>query len=664
MLGWMLKRGSNASQTVDDAGMFNDKCTRGVFRCDSKKFLTTLPAEDTTHVEQPDTPAPVFAARAFKSALFGTPRRHDIRPARSARRSATGSNTDKDSSTPSKPAGILLTPGTAATRRKRVSFGYDVPGQNDTATKPEDPASRQENSAKTNKENEERLATATDSRQPDEEDEWEEDDDGEQMINDVTIDLNEPHSQSGKYWKEEFEKYHEDARIELEKLLKYKQLAKSYAKQRDAETVQLVERLRDEQLKVLKMEKMIAENESNIASARQAEDGDATVELLDKLASQTTLATQYREKVHKLESELEEALRDREQRADGQRRRRQGSASPATHKALAETQRELRQAKSQLREMGTLRDQVASLKAKLQATQEQSRPATDAPNETSRTKELRTQLRALKEESLKKDQELLVLRSEFDSFREESAIHDADTRAVLERAHSKIAELKKVIKTLKSTQAEKPLPLTLGAAGNAALAGVDDLKDSIVPAEPRRSLDTDQRRKPQLSSMEQRPRSLREKFREDAPASPERRPARNTRQVEDDRRQWQEFVPRPPQNLDYLGEDVARRIENGGVTPAATKKKALPAKDKDAGRERRTSTSDDEDAIDLLRSRFAKLGGPEEGGQGHPGISIPGRINLPPERRAAALARIEKRMAEKKRARARSLDKENIQPIR
>ncbi|KAM0665728.1 hypothetical protein MY8738_003654 [Beauveria namnaoensis] len=636
MLGWMLKRGSNASQTVDDA-------------------------EDTTQVEQPDTPAPVFAARAFKSALFGTPRRHDIQPARSAKRSATGSNADKDSNTPSKLAGILLTPGTGATRRKRVSFGYDVPGQKNTATKPEDRATKQENM---NKGTEEKLATATDSRQTDGEDEWEEDDDGEQMMNDVTMDLNEPHSQSGKYWKGEFEKYHEDARIELEKLLKYKQLAKSYAKQRDAETMQLVERLRDEQLKVLKMEKMIAENESNIASARQAEDGDATVELLDKLASQTTLATQYREKVQKLESELEEALRDREQRADGQRRRRQGSASPATHKALTETQRELRQAKSQLREMGTLRNQVASLKAKLQAAQEQSKPATDAPNETSRTKELRAQVRALKEESLKKDQELLVLRSEFDSFREESATHDADTRAVLERAHSKIAELKKVIKTLKSTQAEKPLPLTWEAAGNAALAGVDDLKGPIVPAEPRRSLDTDQRRKPQLSSKERKPRSLREKFREDAPPSPERSPARNTRRVEEGRRQWQEFVPRPPQNLDYLGEDVVRRIENGGVTPAATKKKAVPPENEHAGGGRRASTSDDEDAIDLLRSRFAKLGGPEEGGQGHAGITIPGRINLPPERRAAALARIEKRMAEKKRARARSMDKENMQPIR
>jgi hypothetical protein len=30
MLGWMLKRGSNASQTVDDAGMFNDNCTRDI----------------------------------------------------------------------------------------------------------------------------------------------------------------------------------------------------------------------------------------------------------------------------------------------------------------------------------------------------------------------------------------------------------------------------------------------------------------------------------------------------------------------------------------------------------------------------------------------------------------------------------------------------------
>lgn len=480
----------------------------------------------------------------------------------------------------------------------------------------------------------------------------------------MTLDLNEPHSQSGKYWKEEFEKYHEDARVELEKLLKYKQLAKSYAKQRDAETMQLAERLRDEQLKVLKMEKMITENESNIASAREAEDGDATVELLDKLTSQTTLATQYREQVQKLETELEEALHDREQRADGQRRRRQGNASPATHKALAETQRELRQAKSQLREMGTLRDKVTSLKAKLQSAREQQGTIHDGPSETSRTKELRAQVRALKEDSKKKDQEMLVLRSEFEAFREESATHDADTRAVLERAHSKIAELKKEIKTLKSAPAEKPRPQSWDVASNAGRADLDDFNDHVIPAEPRRSLDIEERRKPQLTSKERRSRSLRDKFREDAPPSPERQPARRARHT-DDRAQWQEFVPRAPRNLDYLGEDVARRIENGGVTPAASKKKAMPSSNfEQEERKGRTSKSDDDDAIDLLRSRFAKLGGPEEGGQGHAGISIPGGINLPPERRAAALARIEKRMAEKKRARARGLDKENIRPMR
>ncbi|KAJ4148212.1 hypothetical protein LMH87_002692 [Akanthomyces muscarius] len=637
MLGWMLKRGDNASNANGDV-------------------------DDATQIEQPDTPAPVFAARAFKSALFGSPRRHDIRPARTGRRGATTSTGDRESNTPSKPAGILLTPGTGTTRRKRVSFGYDVPGQKESTTRLDNAATEPQKSASSKTET---ATTALDSR-PADDDEWEEDDDGELMVNDMTMDLNEPHSQSGKYWKEEFEKYHEDARIELEKLLKYKQLAKSYAKQRDAETMQLVERLRAEQLKVLRMEKMIVENESNIASAREAEDGDATVELLDKLSSQTTLATQYREKVQKLETELEEALHDREQRADGQRRRRQGNASPATHKALTETQRELRQAKSQLREMGSLRDQVSSLKAKLQAAREQSTSVKDAPNETSRTKELRAQIKALKEDSLKKDHELLVLRSEFDAFRKESSTHDAETRGILERAHSKIAELKKEIKTLKSKQAEKPRPQSWDPAGDAGQADMDDFNDHITSAEPRRSLDADQRRKPQLTSKERKSRSLREKFREDAPPSPERVPmARGARQV-DDKPQWQEFVPRSPRNLDYLGEDVARRIENGGVTPAAakTKKAMMPSERDRAERRQGASKSDDEDAIDLLRSRFAKLGGPEEGGQGYAGISIPGRINLPPERRAAALARIEKRMAEKKRARARNMDKENIQPMR
>lgn len=526
-----------------------------------------------------------------------------------------------------------------------MSFGYDVPGQKESTAR-RDGANRVKPDT-----------GPAEAQEPEDEDEWEEEDEGDRMVQDVTLDLNEPQSRSGRYWKEEFNKYHEDARAELEKLVKYKQLTKSYAKQKDAEALQLAEQLRDEQIKVLKMEKMIAENTSNIATRRTEGNGEAT-ELVENLASQTALVTKYREEVERLENKLEEALEEREQRIEGQRRRRQGSASPATHKALAETQRELRQAKGQLREMGTLRDQVSSLKAKLQAAREQSAADNIIPVDTSRTKELRNQIRMLREESMKKDQEMLVLRTEFEAFRQESAAHDAKTSSLLERAQSKMAELKKEIKTLKAAQAEKPRPQSWPAVGDAGeRAPMGDFNDPITHDEPRRSLDVDERR-PQLVSKERR-RSLRDKFREDAPPSPERMPTRRAHQA-DDRAKWQEFVPRAPHNLDYLGEDVARRIENGGVTPAAAKKKNAVQVEK----KRRASRSDDEDGLDLLRARFAKLGGPEEGGQGHSGISIPGRINLPPERRAAALARIEKRMAEKKRARARNLDKENIRPIR
>lgn len=568
---------------------------------------------------------------------------------------------DRETGTPSKPAGILLTPGTGTTRRKRVSFGYDIPGQKDSTAQLAAGNKRQRNANANAKTNEDKTKKPTEARDA-EEDEWEEDDDGDHVVNDMTLDLNEPHSQSGKYWKEEFEKYHEDARLELEKLLKYKQLAKSYAKQRDAETLQLAERLRDEQLKVLKMEKMIAENTSNIASAREAEDGDATVELLDKLSSQTALATQYREQVQQLETELEEALHDREERGESQRRRRQASASPATHKALAETQRELRQTKSQLREMGALRDQVASLKAKLQTARQETKPSNDAPSETTRSKELRAQIRQLKEESLRKDEEMFVLRAEFESYRKESENHDADTRAVLASAQSKIAELKNEVKTLKTLQAEKPRPQSWHVPQDDSIhTGLDGFNDPVI-AKTRRSLETDERRRPQLAPKEHKSRSLRDKFREDAPSDPEPAPVQQDKA--DEVRKWQKFVPRSPRNLDFLGEDMVRRIENGGITPAATKKKNPTSRADRAEKKRRSSKTDSEDGIDLLRDRFAKLGGPEEGGQGHSGINIPGRINLPPERRAAALARIEKRMAEKKRARARNLDKENIQPMR
>ena len=50
----------------------------------------------------------------------------------------------------------------------------------------------------------------------DSEGEWEDD----VCNHDVTVDLNEPHSNSGLYWKSEFNRYHEEAQAEMDKLVR------------------------------------------------------------------------------------------------------------------------------------------------------------------------------------------------------------------------------------------------------------------------------------------------------------------------------------------------------------------------------------------------------------------------------------------------------------
>ena len=417
-------------------------------RCFPSNDLTR--AGDTTQLEQPDTPAPVFAARAFKSALFGSPgKRNDARQNRTPKATNMATNERETSETPSKPPGILLTPGTGTTKRKKVSFGHEVPSKLASKAAQVRPpkSSQQDTKTRSNvsaKRENKAVATISDQKQ-DDSDEWEEDEEEDYSTNDITLDLNEPHSQSGKYWKEEFQRYHEDAKAELEKLLKYKQLAKTYAQQKDAEAIQLAEKLREEQQKVVQMERMIAENTKHIESKKKdPADAEPLDEILGKLSKQTQLAAEYREKVQDLEHQLDTVLREIESQPDEKhKRRRQGSASPSTHKALMETQRELRKAKSQLREMSSMRDQLAKMKSQLEMAKQQASSESSRPSETSRMKELREKLRRAQEESNKKDQEIHALKGEFEAYREEASAHDADTRAVLERAHSKIAELKK-----------------------------------------------------------------------------------------------------------------------------------------------------------------------------------------------------------------------------
>jgi hypothetical protein len=514
-------------------------------------------------------------------------------------------------------------------------------------------------------------------------DEWEEADDDDHCNHDITVDLNEPHSQSGRYWKEEFEKYQKEAKVEMGKLLQYKQRAKSYAHEKDAEAVQLAEMLRDEQQKVIRMEKKIVENASQIASIQASDADDAPPELLSKLTKQTALVVQYRSRIQDLENQLATLLVDKEEaEPDLAGRRRRQLASPRTQKTLIETQRELRRARTQVKELGDLREQVASLKLQLKQAKKQDAPKPTDGDMTAR------QLREAKEEIKRKDEQLQQLRVEFDMFRQESEAHNEDTRAVLERAHNKISDLKKEVRALKASNLDRPRPNSwhpqvettsqeTNEQENMALmsGGLPILPISKTGKQPEDSM-VNQSIEVNLSDVKSQ--TLREKFQEGAEqpgsvfhentqpkaiSSLAQRP-----KLEQPR--WQPFVPRSPRNRAYLGEVLTERIQNGGATWAATKPKGIVAPDLPAlGRalsksKRSSNTENEEEGVDLMQNGFARLGGPDVDGYGNSTIlDNTARSILPPERRAAAIARIEQRMAEKKRTHKRKgLDKENVRP--
>ncbi|CEF87189.1 hypothetical protein FGSG_05136 [Fusarium graminearum PH-1] len=681
MLGWMLRRGENAPEPVNEG--------------------------DTTQIDVPDTPAPVFAARAFKSAIFGTPARPSNQSTRALGKSKNARTDQESSRTPQRPQGILLTPGTGTTRRKRVSFGQDV---KKNANQNKEPESRQrtrlnealEKASKTvNQKNEAQQEPDNSS------DEWEEADDEDYCTHDITIDLNEPHSQSGRYWKEEFEKYHEDAKVEMEKLLKYKQLAKSYAKQKDAEANELAVKLKEEQQRVIEMEKQIAEGASKIASKRGDRSGESSADLLSTLTKQTALAVQYRTRVQELEDQLEEILCEREDDPDWKDRKGRQTTSPRTEKTLLETQSQLRRARMQVKEVDDLRDQISSLKTQLKAAEKRATKA-EANNETktsakeknddeplregSRAQELRAQLREAREENKKKDDELRQLKQEFEAYRNETQAHNADTNAVLERAHHKIAELKKEVKTLKAgghgapeqdDHAARPKSWHVQSdAGRLVEEGSksrnvvsDESNRDQRHATARRSFDlTDlEGDTMELKTTDPNVPSLRQKFSDDAVPRASKSDVGMSNLVSSSlgskpdigRPRWQPFVPRSPRNRGYLGEEITKRIENGGETPGRPNFEEitvpdLPALAKSIAQSKRiTSTRNMDEKIDLLQDHYARLGGPDPNNS----VFTANASRLPPERRAAAIARIEQRMAEKKRMRGRkAFDKENVRP--
>lgn len=410
-----------------------------------------------------------------------------------ARREQTTAKLDANSKAPKSPvrqAGILLTPGTGTSRRKRVSFGGDVVDQATKKTtvagssqsgdlpakaptpwtakegEPSRPRPRSkltealENSRRERQAAERQSASTSDKKdaktvvdQVDVDDEWEEDED-EPAEHDMTIDLNEPRSRSGKYWKSEFAKYHDDARVEMEKLVKYKQLAKSYAKMKDTEAANLNEKLKEEQAKVTEMEKKITELAAHMGAAKLKNSNKDNTAMLKELARQTALAVEYREKVKELASMLEHPTEE----VTGDKKTRRIVASPRTQQTLVETQRELRRARAQVKENGQLRDEVERLKSKLlfseqlasQLSDENKRLAEEESRAKTKVHGLEQQLTDAQEEARRRRSEAKAAKEEIDRLKESSRLKQKDSSDLIMQKDDKIAELRRELKVLKA----------------------------------------------------------------------------------------------------------------------------------------------------------------------------------------------------------------------
>ena len=304
----------------------------------------------------------MFAVRAFKSAIFGTPHpdrinvRDNTEPAeqkgnvakvqtaeKAERSQANGPLNDypdepvatlKVDPLLSPTKGILLTPGTGATRRKTVSFGDSIadaqqneeqspsPVENrDSALhskrNPEVPKAglsiqpRHSSLTKTlielSKQKSNKQAALVPSTQettlqktpaPTFKSPIEAQNDDADQIADDTVDLNQPRSRSGQHWKTEYEQYHRRSNLEMKNIIMHGQNVKSYAVKKDCEATGLGEKLKKELAKVASMETKVSKLAGQLKKAHcQGPEGEGEqTRLVAELAQQTALAIRYKQK--------------------------------------------------------------------------------------------------------------------------------------------------------------------------------------------------------------------------------------------------------------------------------------------------------------------------------------------------------------------------------
>jgi DNA repair exonuclease SbcCD ATPase subunit len=519
------------------------------------------------------------------------------------------------------------------------------------------------------------------------EDAWEEvEDDESDFEPDITTDLNEPHSRSGKYWKSHFETYHTDAKAEMEKLVKYKHLAKSYAKMKDAEALELQQKLKEEQEKVKAMEEKIANMARQASLTARRKGGESDPALMDELAKQTALATEYKKQVEELEALLQENVAEAE---DGSRRQRR-TASPRTHRTLMEAQRELRRARSQVRELDKHQEERDRLRSDLKfaeqraskLAEENRRLSSELSQSSSRIQELEKRLEdskgsyeKLKDDAKaryleaqqvlkKKNDKILELQEELESLRRGGAEPRRTSRSI--RAKS-LDEKSSALKSLEPAEKES----------DRLQKDVDDMKQRVSQrgtTASATSLETRQREKrsPKLSKRASQDdatlaqaRALREKL--EAEFGTKKLPASS---VFNDRGNLQDSRSSASSGRSaHSREDQTSRTDRptrSTWTATSTEKATLDDILAEA-RDKRSSRTSLEQLAKKSTARESDTS-PDLGGTNAQSSAIwnamnTSRTTLPEHRRAAALQRIQQRIKERKMLQQQlGRDKENARP--
>ena len=244
---------------------------------------------------------------------------------------------DELSQSPAKRAGgILMTPGTASKGRKTVSFGSqiednegktsgisrsgipnDCPGKFPSPWTPAtelklEPASDKRPRTKLT----EALLDARTTTQPKSGQKPKARDDS-----DITMDLGAPRSDSGKYWKEQYESYAERSEKEMKKVVAKQQLAKKFAMKKDSEVTELATKLEQERKRFKSRERELEQqNKDYQERLRQAmaENTSTSMEnaalklriaTLEKAAATATASAQPKSEFSIYEDTSKEALR-------------------------------------------------------------------------------------------------------------------------------------------------------------------------------------------------------------------------------------------------------------------------------------------------------------------------------------------------------------------